>query len=270
MIYCYLKGGLGNMMFQIFATQCMALDRNTKCSFPNLHNLLSYLDIEKTFNPDFNHSQEYLEHLTFLRKLDITPPQKKLQVINYPFEYSVLDLPTEDFILDGFFQSEKYFAHHRNKILEWCKISKYIQNIIETKYHDILPRKTTSIHVRRGDYLRFSNHHTVQQLEYFNNSIEILKNDTEIFVIFSDDIKWCKENFIGDNFLFIENEKDYVEIYLMSKCKNHIISNSSFSWWSAWLNENENKKVIGPKNWFGPSLSHVSDKDIIPSEWIKI
>ena len=97
-----------------------------------------------------------------------------------------------------------------------------------------------------------------------------MKPDTEIFVVFSDDIKWCKENFIGNNFYFVENEKDYIEMYLMSSCNNNIISNSSFSWWSAWINENENKKIIGPKNWFGPSLSNISDRDIIPLEWIKI
>lgn len=270
MIYCYLKGGLGNMMFQIFATKSLSTDRGTNCSFPNLHNLLNYLDVEKTYNPNLNHSQEYLKYLTFLRELDITPPQKKLQVINYPFEYSVLELPYGDFIVDGFFQSEKYFSQNRKKILDWCKISPHIKNIIETKYSDIISKKTTSIHVRRGDYIKFSNNHRLQTLEYFNNAINILKNDTEIFIVFSDDIKWCKENFSGNKFFFVENEKDYVEMYLMSLCKNNIISNSSFSWWPAWLNENDNKKVIGPINWFGPGLSNISDRDIIPSEWIKI
>lgn len=270
MIYCNLKGGLGNMMFQIFAVKSLSIDKNTNCSFPNLYDLLDFLNSEKTHNPELNHSHDYLKYLSFFKNLDTSAPQYDLKVVNYPFEYSELELPTGDFVIDGFFQSEKYFLHHREQILEWCKMSSYIENIIETKYSKILSKITTSIHVRRGDYLKFSNHHTVQTLEYFNKAINLLKNDTELFIIFSDDIEWCKENFIGDNFFFVENEKDYVEMYLMSFCKNNIISNSSFSWWSAWLNENDNKKVIAPTNWFGPSLSNISDVDIIPYKWIKI
>ena len=270
MIYCYLKGGLGNIIFQILATKSLAIDKGVDCSFPNLHNLLDYLNSEKTHNPEINHTHEYLKYLTLFKNLNTIPPKKQLEAFNYPFEYSTLDLPSDDFIINGFFQSEKYFVHNRNKILEWCKVSSEIMNIIESKYQHLILKKTTSIHVRRGDYVRLSGSHFVQNITYFNNAIQIMKDVTDVFVIFSDDIKWCKENFVGDNFFFVENEKDYIEMSLMSICNNNIISNSSFSWLSAWLNENENKKVIGPIRWFGPHLSNLSDKDIIPSEWIKI
>lgn len=270
MIYCNLKGGLGNMMFQILTTKSFAYDKGVDCSFPNLISLLNYLNSEKTYNPNLNHSHEYLKFLTLFKNLNTYPPHKEMKLFDFPFEYRHLDLPEDDFIINGFFQSEKYFKHNRDKILEWCEISSEIKDIIEKKYSHVLSKETTSIHVRRGDYVKFSNHHFVQNIDYFKNSIEVLKDITEIFVVFSDDIEWCKQNFIGNNFFFVENEKDYIEICFMSLCKNNIISNSSFSWWPAWLNNNKNKKVVGPVNWFGPNLSHTSDKDIIPSEWIKI
>jgi 5'(3')-deoxyribonucleotidase len=98
---------------------------------------------------------------------------------------------------------------------------------------------------------------------------EMPKNS--IFLIFSDDIEWCKENFpnISDKFIFIEGNKDYEDLYIMSKCKNNIISNSTFSWWGAWLNQNENKKVVAPLKWFGSSINH-NTKDLYCDGWIKI
>ena len=126
----------------------------------------------------------------------------------------------------------------------------------------------TSIHVRRGDYVKHPNHHPVQTIEYYNKSVEMVGKDTTI-VVFSDDIEWCKKNFNIDNIIYIEDEKDYIELYLMSLCDNNIISNSSFSWWGAWLNTNENKKVIAPNKWFGSAINE-NTNDIIPKGWIKI
>ena len=89
------------------------------------------------------------------------------------------------------------------------------------------------------------------------------------FLIFSDDITWCKKNFIGDSFIFIENEVDFIDMYLMSMCINNIIANSTFSWWGAWLNKNKNKKIISPINWFGPAKP-LNIRDVIPHNWVKI
>ena len=88
-------------------------------------------------------------------------------------------------------------------------------------------------------------------------------------LVFSDDIDWCKGVFRGDRFTFIEGEKDYIDLYIMSQCKNNIIANSTFSWWGAWLNKNKNKKIVAPKKWFGSLISH-NTKDLIPKEWIKV
>lgn len=266
MIYCNLKGGLGNMLFQIASTKSISIDKNMDCSFPNLKNHLEYLNSENTYNPKLKHSTEYLK---LFKNLSTTAPTESVNVVEYPFEYSVLDYNYENVSLDGFFQSEKYFKHNRGEILKLIDFSFINKNYIEGKYNFIKNKKTTSIHVRRGDYVNYPNLHPTQSLEYYEQSIDILKNKTEIFLIFSDDIIWCKENIELENAIYIENEKDYIEMYLMSLCDNNIISNSSFSWWGAWLNENSNKIVIGPLKWFGNDIQH-NTGDILPDNWIKL
>tara|TARA_R110002020_G_scaffold381800_1_gene592701 strand:- start:7898 stop:8692 length:795 start_codon:yes stop_codon:yes gene_type:complete len=264
MIYCNLKGGLGNMLFQIATAKSLSIDNDTECSFPNLYNHLKYLNYDNTHNPKLNYSIEYLDLLGHLRN-DI--PGKIKKVI-YPFNYVETPKIVGDVLIDGFFQSEKYFIHNRKEILKLFNFSTIHNNTLK-KYNDILNKKTTSIHVRRGDYIKFPNHHITQPIEYYNKSIELLKNKTDLFIVFSDDIMWCKNNLKIKNSIYIENEKDYIELYLMSLCKHNIICNSSFSWWAAWLNKNKNKIIIGPKKWFGSSINYNSD-DIIPKNWIKL
>ena len=88
-----------------------------------------------------------------------------------------------------------------------------------------------------------------------------------IFAVFSDDIEWCRSNFHGDKFVFVEDQKDYEDLYYMSLCKHNIICNSTFSWWSAWLNNNADKKIISPKKWFGPGYATHELSDLTPKGW---
>jgi hypothetical protein len=269
MIYLNLKGGLGNMMFQIAATKAISLSKKTDYSFPNLHSHINYLSVENTYNPNVNYCSEYLD-LPFLKGVNTTQSFLGVGSINYPFHFEDIKIPTSNIRIDGFFQSEKYFENYKKEILELFLPDEKISNYIKEKYSDLLSENITSIHVRRGDYIRNSTHHFVQGMDYFTQSMEIVDSKTDKYLIFSDDIEWCKENFKGNKFIFVENEKDYIELYLMSMCSNNIISNSSFSWWGAWLNENKTKTVIGPKNWFGLSLQSLKTDDIIPNNWIKI
>ena len=265
MIYTNLKGGLGNMMFQIAATLSMAIDKGVDASFPNLMTQLIYLNNDNTHNSKLKHSIEYLS--LFDKLLTEQPPQG-LKTYRYPLHYDSTIPEGNEFIIDGFFQSEKYFKKNEKKIKEILTVPKNVLDVINIKYKLLLELKTTAIHVRRGDYLKFPKHHPTQSVEYYKKSIELL-NNTEKFIIFSDDIEWCKSNFIGDEYYFIENEKDYVELYLMSMCNNVITSNSSFSWWGAWLNNNTDKIIVGPNIWFGVNTNYIS-KDILPKEWIKL
>jgi hypothetical protein len=263
----YLKGGLGNMLFQIAAGISFSIKSNTDLSLINLYSHFEYLNADQTYQPKLKHSFEYLKLNQFKNFRDKPTPIEPLKLITFPFEY-VDYLPPCDHIIEGFFQSEKYFINQRQNILSYFRPSDEIKKIL--KKYDFANFKTTSIHVRRGDYLNNPDYHTVQSKEYYYEAIEITKNKTDKYLIFSDDLEWCKNNFKGEEFIFIENEKDYVEIYLMSLCNNNIISNSSFSWWGAWMNENDQKIIIGPKKWFGPKDKTLTDKDIIPEKWLKI
>lgn len=268
MIFISLKGGLGNMLFQIAAGISFAKRLQTDMCLINLNSHLEYLNADNVYQPQLNHSLEYLK-LNQFKKFNKTSNSENFPSvkINYPFCY-IDTLPQDNCLVNGFFQSEKFFINEKEHILEDFKPTKEIE--IELSKYDFSNFKTTSIHVRRGDYLKFPDLHTVQKIEYFKEAIRLTKNKTDKYVIFSDDIDWCKTVFVGNEFYFVENEKDYVEIYLMSLCDNNIISNSSFSWWGAWMNSNKNKIVIAPEKWFGPKDPSLIDKDIIPKEWIKI
>ena len=131
------------------------------------------------------------------------------------------------------------------------------------------PNEICSIHVRRGDYLTKPNIHPTQTINYYMDAVKLMSPNT-LFLVFSDDIGWCKDNFKDfTNIVFIEGNSDYEDLLLMSLCDNNIICNSSFSWWAAWLNQNPNKKVVAPKLWFGSGLNH-NTKDITPENWIEL
>jgi len=264
-VYCYLKGGLANMMFQIAATISFAVDNKMIASFPNLKQHINYLNNEVDHNKDLNYADEYLK---IFKNLKRTQPTGIEKIINYPLHYEEREVPEGSIILEGFFQSEKYFCHNSEEIKRIFKIPEEIKKQIQEKYLKYLDSNTTSLHIRRGDYLKFPDHHVVLSKNYYEKAIKLFPK-SDFYLVFSDDIGWCKENFTGDKFVFIENEKDYVEIYLMSMCKNHIIANSSFSWWGAWLNDDVEKTVLSPKKWFGDKIKE-SPKDIIPEDWVKI
>ena len=175
--------------------------------------------------------------------------------------------------LHGYFQCERYFNFCRDYILDNLQFKsnniKQGDKIFQTLH--ILPEETTSIHIRRGDYLNKTKFHPVQPVEYFKTAISELKSKNYLF--FSDDIEWCKKVY-GKNpgVYFSEGNNPFVDMYAMSKCNDNIIVNSSFSWWGAWLNRNNNKRVIAPKNWFGPKgiRKGYNCKDIIPENWIRV
>lgn len=187
------------------------------------------------------------------------------------FTYSEPPIPNnynpqkDSYAIDGYFQSEKTFINAEQKVREIFSPSDDVLNYINNKYSHIINNdKTCSMHIRRGDYLNLPQYHTNLDLNYYMKAIKSFSKDT-VFIIFSDDIVWCKEMFPpSEKFVHIENEPDYIDLFLMTKCKNHVIANSSFSWWGAWLNKNENKRVIAPaaNKWFGPANAHMDTKDI--------
>jgi hypothetical protein len=253
MVTSNLVGGLGNYLFQIAAAYSLGLDNGVNTIFDNKSSITvhKHLDSYKT---------------NILRNLIYGTPFIKNHYNEQFFHYQKIPYK-ENIKINGYYQSEKYFKHNRGSILDLFSINTPSERYMEEKYGDILKNKTCSIHVRRGDYLGLPNHHPVCSLGYYKEAMSQMVVDK--FLVFSDDIQWCKENFTGDKFIFIEGNPDYIDLWLMSLCDNNIIANSSFSWWGAWLNQNPTKKVIAPNKWFGSATKH-NTKDLIPDTWIKI
>lgn len=268
MIYCNLKGGLGNIMFQIASAHHLSNLKNTDCCFPNFENHLEYAN--RRWHLQYNKSSKFLNNsLEYKNFIDINYKNfslnKQIKLYKYPFHYTPF-LPEEvDFAIDGYFQTEKYFIDSRKDILNIFKPSDKINQLIDNKYKTILDGNTISVHVRRGDYKSLPDHHPLQPIEYYQESVKLLQ-PYDRCLIFSDDIEWCKSNIKLERSVFIENEKDYIEMFLMSKCDHNVIANSAFSWWGAWLNQ-KNNKVIAPKNWFGKNINHET-KDVYCKNWI--
>lgn len=170
-----------------------------------------------------------------------------------------------NYYVRAWLQEERYFKQIRNILLRELTPKKKIK--LSNELCQILEyEESVSLHVRRGDYIRIQN---TLNAAYFNKAAAMIKQYYRhpFFVIFSEDIEWVRKNLdIGENWIFVnENRKlqDYEELFLMSRCRSHIISNSTFSWWGAWLNRNPQKIVIAPRQ---PWLS--TQKNIIPKEWI--
>lgn len=170
--------------------------------------------------------------------------------------------------LRGYFQTEKYFEHCKDLIKQEFSFKEEVLDQVNLFLEPYRKYNLVSIHVRRADYLGLSHVHVVCNSDYYLNAIKLFNNSETYFVVVSDDMPWCKENIFLDNMIF-STGSDLFDLCLQSECNHHIISNSTFSWWGAWLGKNLNKKIIAPERWFAEECP-LSDKDIIPDYWIKI
>ena len=253
-----LMGGLGNYLFQISSSYAYSLKYNKKF----------ICDISDIYSPHKNYTL-YLNNI--LRKVEFSNSLPNcIHYVEPNFNYNEIPNFDLDIKLIGYFQSEKYFLNYQKEILELFQIDDKTFNYISEKYSDILKLDNCSLHVRRGDFVNLQNFHTLQTIDYYKKSVNIIGDD-KLYLIFSDDIEWCRENlnFIK-NKIFITDNSDYVDLYIMSLCKNNIIANSTFSWWGAWLNSNSNKKIIIPSKWFGVNNSHLNTVDLYCDKWIKL
>lgn len=256
MVGSYLQGGLGNYLFEISAAYALALKHNDVAVFDKSTALVVHKPIDRYINNIFR-------NLTFDHGVKYPNIYKETN-----FNYNELPY-VNNLLLIGYFQSELYFKEYRTEILELFSIDNETKNYIATKYKELFEKPNYSIHVRRGDYLKLQEHHPPCPIEYYEKAIDIIDGRNKTCLVFSDDIDWCVSNLNIPNAVFI-SEADYISLYMMSICNDNIIANSSFSWWGAWLNNNDNKKVVAPKAWFGPAKKDFDTSDIIPKNWIVI
>lgn len=253
-------GWYGNQLYQIAATIGVATKNNMDYMFPT-----------------WKYSEYFKKELPQMTKESLDKIKGDFINREGPHHFKEVIIPNfkKNWDLGGYLQSEKYWDHCRDLVLSYLELKDEYSEIIETKYGELLSKNTCALHVRRDDYLNFPMYHPVCNNDYYREAISYFPNDT-IFVVFSNDIEYCKKNFIGERFIIIdEGDKTrggdvILEHNLMSRCKNIITANSSFSLWASILNKNPNKKVVSPKNWFGPALAGHQLQDMYPEGTITI
>lgn len=286
MIITQLEGGLGNQFFQYALGLKLAKLHNTVLkSDPTLYRnnfersyklgnfkisgtIASKPEVYKYHPQFFGIAQKVLYSLMGKKELTVQREAKMT------FNPEALNYPNDSF-LAGYWQSEKYFKDIRSDLLEEFQLNDTNQQSLDAKVvNEIETVNAVSVHIRRGDYVTNKTASDVlgfAGLDYYERAKKYINSKVENphFFVFSDDLEWVKENMnFGENVKYMESNPDYIDITLMSKCKHNIIANSSFSWWSAWLNQNPNKIIIAPKNWFKDPTYDSSD--LIPEEWIKL
>lgn len=262
-------GRLGNQMFQFSSTLGIADKKGTTAVFPESNCYTASLNgpidpktgLKISVKCDLKDCFDIpLEHFVPMENIR---PSAIYQEGDLKFDPGVYSVP-EGCDLVGYFQTEKYFSNIREKLLQVFSFKSEIQKIaldywdkeIDLFLNGSIP---VSLHVRRGDYTLYPDHHPTCSKEYYDSAMNIFSGDHK-FIVFSDDIEWCKENFKGDRFHHVDTGSPYSDLKIMTMCNHHINANSSFSWWGAWLNPKENKRVICPSRWFGPAIpKDVSD-----------
>lgn len=193
----------------------------------------------------------------------------------FTFNKLYLNAP-ENAYVDGYWQSEKYFAEIRSILLNEFRPSGKVSDKTAVLAAEISTSDSCSIHVRRGDYISIKQNQGIYETcseEYYINAVKRIIEQVKdpVLYVFSDEPEWFKQHIQAPcRTVFVEHNtgaKSYEDIYLMSLCKHNIIANSSFSWWGAWLNRSENKIVIAPKKWFRDGKS---ERDLICESWITI
>lgn len=267
-------GRFGNQLFQLAALIGVGYKTGYDVKIPieNTNNIFTFYDLAKQQAEPTG--MELLipfdiPHSYFITTEEILSAVK--QRYNEPFfqfDSSVFKIP-DNTDMSGYFQSEKYFKHCEETIRSVFTFRTEIKTKAQELMNQLSPNPKVSLHVRRGDYVANAMNHTVTGLEYYGDAInKFFIDDDYEFVIFSDDPNWCKEWFEGATVVDVNNS--YIEMCMMSMCDHHIIANSSFSWWGAWLNPSPTKIVTAPSVWFGPNLRHNNITDLLPEGWFWI
>ncbi len=291
MIIVRLKGGRGNQMFQYALGRALSLKNDTilkldttylenktkrkNFTFRNFDLSIFNIKAEIAKTSDLPFFYRFLNgRFVFIfealvNKFKLGGGLEK----KFSFNENILNLKDGAYV-SGYWQSPKYFSEIESTIRNDFSLKELPLQNIQDKAHEIKNTDSVCIHVRRGDYVG-NPFYDVTDLDFYKKGIDLIrsqKNISKIYV-FSDDIDWCKENlkfdietfFVDDSF---NGDKNEGTMYLMSFCKNFVISNSTFAWWGAWLAPSSDKIVVCPKRWFGDDI--IDTSDLIPKEWIRI
>jgi hypothetical protein len=274
MITCNIIGGLGNQLFQIFATISYALKHKQVFCF--------------TYKTMTGKRPMYWDN--FLSTLKLFTNARMLtnvQIVDERIYYSVVPNNQHNIMLTGYFQNPAYFKENYETICRMIRLDTQKEKI-KTLMNYIDFGNSISMHFRQGDYLLLPDHYKILTTDYYKNSLDYIKErrdkeDKEIPLIkvlyFCEDgdllqvidiIKQLKEVFSLIEFTRAPSDlEDWQQMLMMSCCQHNIIANSTFSWWGAYFNSNFGKIVCSPAQWFGPKID-IKMADLLPEEWTTI
>lgn len=284
MIAIKLMGGLGNQMFQYAFGRKISLDKNTKLALDlTFFNNQAEVDTPRHYELDcYKINPKLITKQIPDSKPLLYPLIKRNYFLHrylekaFPFNEEALGQPDET-LFQGYWQTEKYFLNIRDVLLNDFSLAYPLSDENRAIEDSIKMQTSVSLHVRRGDYVSNANaneFHGLKGIDYYIQAVKEIKEKIGTsfkLYIFSDDMTWCKENLstIYEDIVYVDGDRPgYVDMWLMRQCNHNIIANSSFSWWAAWLNDNNSKVVVAPLTWF--DNQSVDTSDIIPSAWIRI
>lgn len=274
MITCNVMGGLGNQLFQIFTTISYAI--NHKKEFGFLYT--DFVGVGKTIRRN-TYWKNFLKGISKYVYQNL-PQMNIVPEINFHYQ-EIIPPSNENICLFGYFQSYKYFSKYANVILRLLKIEDLKQKVREKSRIDC--NNYISMHFRLGDYKLHTDAFPLLKYEYYDKCMEFLldKKSTIKGVIFfcekqdDDDVNLIieelrkKYNYL--KFIRVPEElEDWEQLLLMSCCNYNIIANSTFSWWGAYLNNNNDKIVCYPEKWFGPKKNNLDTNDLFLPTWNKM
>jgi hypothetical protein len=279
MITCNLMGGLGNQLFQIFATISYAIKSRNQFRFKNEETLGGgSTTIRNTYWNSF------LSKLKSFLIVNIPQPIHVIRENGFTFkELPICEMKDRDCLIFGYFQSYKYFHENYEMIIRIIGLEKQKEFLLQKlKLNNDYLKNCVSMHFRLGDYKHLQQYHPLLPYKYYLKSLRFIKNTTnDLYTIlyFCEDIdiddvletiNKLKEEF--PNYKFIRGVNtlaDWEQMLLMSCCHHNIIANSSFSWWGAYFNSWSDKIICYPPIWFGTAANH-DTKDLCPPEWNRI
>lgn len=287
MIVFQAQGGLGNQLFQYSAARRLAMQNH--CSLVVDHHWFGHPRPSETPRPlELTRYSVAMRLATTFEMLRWTPirsrwgrylkpliPLTLVREQGHSLNRAVLSAPTNSY-LSGYWQSESYFADIRQQLLtELTPLCPPGPGDLALMEH-MQQSKSVSVHVRRGDYVNLasaSSYHGVCTIDYYRKAIHYIADRVQspTLFVFSDDPEWTKANlqspfpthYVDHN----PSEKAFQDLRLMSLCQHHIIANSSFSWWGAWLSRFKDGMVIAPERWYAVDRP---TPDLIPSRWIRL
>ncbi|MEK7680924.1 MAG: alpha-1,2-fucosyltransferase [Patescibacteria group bacterium] len=285
MIITRLKAGLGNQMFQYALGRRLSVDGDDDLKFDlswfddiQINETRRVLEIDK-FNvvlPKATRAEteDLQSGYLFQVKEFMDRVRGRLdRNFFYRFDPKILKKKNNVF-LNGYFQAHEYFDSIRSILLKDFTIKSWSSDGMEIRGQVEKARNPVALHIRRGDFVTTCKHwNGLCDINYYQAGLSQIKkrdSDAQLF-IFSDDIKWAQENLMFEEQMIFVSRSGLCsaeEIALMSLCKHQIIANSTFSWWGAWLNQNEQKIVVAPSRWL--IIANIDTHDLLPNEWIKI